>query len=129
MPYAANSCMIGATEIKTAVSITRQGRGSVRMKNTEKAALIIFALAFAVVPLISQTAATQKPSFEVVSIKPSAPGLGIRGGGPRGDRYSMVGAKLRTLLQNGFSRATNTRLGGQLHATNAQNSSASHRYD
>jgi uncharacterized protein (TIGR03435 family) len=99
------------------------------MKKTGKVALIIFAFAFAVVPLLSQTAAKQKPSFEVVSIKPSAPSLGIRGGGPRGDRYSMVGATLRTLLQNGFSRANNTPLGGQLQVINAPNWIDSDRYD
>src|SRR5438477_7742372 len=100
-----------------------------RMKETGKVALILFASAFAVIPLLSQAPAAQKPSFEVISIKPSAPGLGIRGGGPRGDRYTMVGATLRMLLQNGYSRANNTPLGGQLQVINAPNWIDSERYD
>lgn len=45
-----------------------------------------------------------KPSFEVVSIKPSDPNLTIRGGGSRGgDRYTMVGATLRMLVQQAYS--------------------------
>ena len=40
----------------------------------------------------------------MISIKPSAPNLGIRGGGARGDRYRMTGANLRQLLQNGYQR-------------------------
>jgi uncharacterized protein (TIGR03435 family) len=45
-----------------------------------------------------------KPSFEVVSIKPSDPSLNIRGGGPRGgDRYTMAGATLRMLIQQAYT--------------------------
>ncbi len=74
------------------------------MKKIAKVALLIVASAFAVFPLLSQTP-VQKPSFEVISIKPSAPNLGIRGGGPRGDRVSLVGVNLRMLVQQAYGRA------------------------
>jgi len=50
-----------------------------------------------------QTAAFQKPSFEIVSVKPSPPGTpGPRGIiGPRGDRFVLPGATLRMLVQYG----------------------------
>ena len=41
----------------------------------------------------------------------------------------MVGATLRTLLQNGYSRANNTPLGVQLQVINAPNWIDSDRYD
>ena len=76
------------------------------MRKTGKVVLLIAAFIFAVVPLLSQTSPAPKPSFEVISIKPSAPNnLGIRGGGARGDRYTMTGATLRMLLQNGLPAA------------------------
>ena len=74
------------------------------MKKTGRIALMTGALAFAVIPLLSQTSPTPKPSFEVTSIKPSAPNLNIRGGGPRGDRYTMSGVTLKNLLQQAYSR-------------------------
>lgn len=81
------------------------------MKKTGKAALLTAASMFAVIPLLSQTAPTEpktKLSFEVVSIKPSAPNLGIRGGGARGDRYTMSGATLKMLLQNAYQPISTT---------------------
>ena len=99
------------------------------MKKTGRVVLIVFAFAFAVFPLLSQTPAAPKPSFEVVSIKPSAPGLGIRGGGPRGDRFTMVGATIRVLIQQAYSRANNTLPGGQLHIIGAPSWADSERYD
>ncbi len=74
------------------------------MKKTGKVVLMIAAFAVAVIPLLSQTSPNPKPSFEVTSIKPSAPNLGIRGGGARGDKYTMSGASLRMLLQNAYQR-------------------------
>src|SRR5262249_61574494 len=82
------------------------------MKKAGKISLFALALTFAVIPLLSQTAPSGKPSFEVISIKPSAPNLGIRGGGPRGDRYTMSGASLRMLLQQGYSKANSMPLFG-----------------
>ena len=100
------------------------------MNKTGKVVLIVFASAFAVFPLLSQTpATTPKPSFEVVSIKPSQPGLGIRGGGPRGDRFTMTGATLRILVQQAYSRANNSPLGGQLQIIGGPNWMESERYD
>ena len=75
------------------------------MNQPGKVVLIFAAAAFAVIPLLSQTSPGPKPSFEVISIKPSAPNLNfIRGGAARGDRYSMTGANLRMLLQNAYGR-------------------------
>src|SRR5215510_207938 len=99
------------------------------MKKTGKMSLLAFAFTFAVIPLLSQTAPSGKPSFEVISIKPSAPNLGIRGGGPRGDRYMMSGASLRMLLQQGYSKANNTPLGGQLQIIGGPSWIDSDRYD
>jgi uncharacterized protein (TIGR03435 family) len=75
------------------------------MNRFAKIGLMIASLAFAVMPLLSQNA-PPKPSFEVVSIKPSAPNLGIRGGGPRGDRLQLTGASLKMLLQIGYQKLT-----------------------
>jgi hypothetical protein len=69
--------------------------------------LLAAAFGVAALPLLSQTSPNRKPSFEVVSIKPSAPlGAGpVRvGGGARGDRYTMSNATLRMLLQQGYTR-------------------------
>ena len=99
------------------------------MKKTGKISLLAFALTFAVIPLLSQTAPSGKPSFEVVSIKPSAPNLGIRGGGPRGDRYTMSGASLRMLLQQGYSKANSMPLFGQLQIIGGPSWIDSDRYD
>jgi uncharacterized protein (TIGR03435 family) len=57
--------------------------------------------------------APQKPSFEVISIKPSAPvGAGpVRiGGGAQGDRFTMNGATLRMLLQTAYRPGGDTPL-------------------
>jgi len=99
------------------------------MKKAGKISLLVFAFTFAVIPLLSQTAPSEKPSFEVISIKPSAPNLGIRGGGPRGDRYTMSGASLRMLLQQGYSKANNMPLGGQLQIIGGPSWIDSDRYD
>jgi len=48
--------------------------------------------------VISGQTTTPKPSFEVVSIKPSPPNLNMRGGGPRGDRLTLSGASLKMLM-------------------------------
>jgi uncharacterized protein (TIGR03435 family) len=100
------------------------------MKRTGQIALMIAAFTFAVIPLLSQTAAP-KPSFDVVSIKPSAPNLGIRGGGPRGDRFAFTGASLRMLLQQGFQKTGGQGgpLGGQLQIIGGPAWMDSDRYD
>src|SRR5438034_3376733 len=77
------------------------------MHNTRRIGLACAGAAFALVtlPLFSQTTPKPKASFDVISIKPSAPGNGSRGGGPRGDRFTMTGATLKTLLQAGYQRS------------------------
>jgi uncharacterized protein (TIGR03435 family) len=59
-------------------------------------------LPFLICALASSPLAPQKTtprSFEVVSIKPSAPGATLRGVvGPRGDRFTMFGGTVRTIL-------------------------------
>jgi uncharacterized protein (TIGR03435 family) len=99
------------------------------MKKTGRIVLIIAAFAFAVIPLLSQTTST-KPSFEVVSIKPSPPNLGIRGGGPRGDRFTMSGASLKMLLQIAYGRSNSNGLpNSQLQVIGGPNWIDSDRYD
>src|SRR5262245_7388661 len=69
-----------------------------------KVLLIIAAAAVTVIPLLSQAPETKKPSFDVISIKPSAPAsFGFRGGGQRGNRFTMTGS-LRILLQFAYRR-------------------------
>jgi uncharacterized protein (TIGR03435 family) len=99
------------------------------MKRTGKVLLLTAAFAFAVIPLLSQTPRAPKPSFEVISIKPSAPGLGIRGGGPRGDKYTVTGANLRMLLSQGYSKGQQTGPLSQLQIIGGPSWMDSDRYD
>ena len=83
------------------------------MKETGKVVLSCTAFAFAVMPLLSQTESPKKPSFEVISIKPSPPGNGPRGIlGFRGDRFTMNGATVRMLLQFAYRRRNDQMIGG-----------------
>jgi uncharacterized protein (TIGR03435 family) len=83
-------------------------------------------------PLVSQTT-QQKPSFDVISIKPSPPlgnGGPVRiGGGAMGDRFTMNSATLRMLLQMAFQQAGNTPLGGQMQIVGGPSWMESDRYD
>jgi uncharacterized protein (TIGR03435 family) len=100
------------------------------MRKAGKINLLIAALAFAVIPLLSQTNPSPKPSFEVISIKPSAPNpSGIRGGGARGDRYTMAGSTLRMLLQNAYQRPSTGGPLGQVQIVGGPNWIDSDRYD
>ena len=102
------------------------------MKKTGKALLMTAAFAFAVIPLLSQTSPTRKPSFEVISIKPNVPnpnGQRIGGGGARGDRYTMAGATLRMLLQNGYQLNSPGTPISQLQIVGGPNWIDSDRYD
>lgn len=97
------------------------------MKRIGKVVLFTAASAFAVFPLSSQT--PPKPSFEVISIKPTAPGPNfIRGGAPRGDRFDFTGANLRMLLNVAYSRIGNGP-GGQLQIFGGPAWMDSERYD
>jgi hypothetical protein len=86
---------------------------------------VILVLAMSAMPAASQTPA-QKAAFEVVSIKKSAPNVGRRDGGVRGDRLTMSGASLRVLLQNGYQPPDR---GGQLQIIGAPNWIDSDLYD
>lgn len=102
------------------------------MKKREKTVLMIAAFAIAIIPLFSQASQIKKPSFEVISIKPSAPlqGGAVRiGGGTTGDRYTMTGVTLRMLLQNAYSRASTGGPIAQLQIIGGPNWIDSDRYD
>src|SRR5262245_22192968 len=104
------------------------------MQKTGRIALITAAFAFAVIPLLSQTPAqtpaTPKPSFEVISVKPGAPGPGFRGGGPRGNSLSMTNMPLRMLVQMAYGRTTGSApLGIQLQIQGAPGWMDSEPYD
>src|SRR5437899_9624271 len=73
--------------------------------NQTRLILLIAASTFSVCPLLSQNP-VPKTSFQVISIKPTLPGNSPRGGGPRGDRFSMTGATLKMLLQTAYQRST-----------------------
>src|SRR5262249_2392044 len=75
-------------------------------------------------------AQSKKPSFDVVSIKSSAPpGAGpvARGGGARGNRWVMSGATLRMLLQTAYRPPSEGP--GQLQIVNGPNWLETERYD
>jgi uncharacterized protein (TIGR03435 family) len=102
------------------------------MKQTHGVAVFAVTFALAIARPSSQTP-EPKPSFDVISIKPSPPlGAGgpIRiGGGPLGDRFTMNSATLRMLLQMAFQRAGNTSLAGQLQIIGGPGWMDSERYD
>jgi uncharacterized protein (TIGR03435 family) len=77
------------------------------MNMPTKILVMVSAVAFATVPLLSQNSPSPAtPTFEVVSIKPTAPtNFGLRGGGPRGDRFSVSGLALKELVQMAYGRA------------------------
>jgi uncharacterized protein (TIGR03435 family) len=90
------------------------------MKKIGKLILIAGASAFAVMPLVSQTPASQKPSFEVISVKPGAPDArGFRGGGPRGNSLSMTNVPVRVLVQQAYSRSAGSGPGPQIQIIGA----------
>src|SRR5262245_13363373 len=109
--------------------VSKEKPGAYQMK-TGKVVLLIAAAAFAGMPLFSQTSQIPKPSFEVISIKPTAPSTNfIRGGGARGDKYTMTGAILRMLLQNAYQRPSTGGPAGQLQIIGGPSWIDSDRYD
>jgi len=101
------------------------------MKKPRRVAAVALMFALALARLSSQTP-PQKPSFDVVSIKPSAPlGNGpIRiGGGTQGDRFTMNSATLRMLLQTAYQSAGSTPLTGRLEIIGGPGWMDSDRYD
>jgi uncharacterized protein (TIGR03435 family) len=100
------------------------------MNTTGKIVLLAAALTSGSVSLLCQTAQDAKPAFDVVSIKPSAPNVaGMRGGGARGNRYTMSNATLRMLLQSGYQRISPGTPPGQLQIIGGPNWMDSDRYD
>jgi uncharacterized protein (TIGR03435 family) len=101
------------------------------MNMSAKILVMVSATAFATVPLVSQTTSpAAKPSFEVVSIKPTAPNVGLRGGGPRGDRFTVTGLSLKELVQMAYGRTnTNGAPIGQIQVIGGPNWLDSDRYD
>jgi uncharacterized protein (TIGR03435 family) len=100
------------------------------MKNVRRIAAVAAAVALTTARPFSQ--AQPKPSFDVVSIKPSAPlGTGpVRiGGGAQGGRFTMSSATLRMLVQTAYRRAGNTPLSGQLQIIGGPGWMDSDRYD
>jgi len=89
--------------------------------------ILAFSIAVAIVPLFSQTPAP-RPSFEVISIKRTAPSSNIEGFGAVGDRFNVTGGTLRFLL-NIYSRANNGPSGDQLQIINAPNWIDTDRFD
>lgn len=99
------------------------------MKHTHGVAAAVFVLT---VSRLSSQTPEPKPSFDVISIKPSPPlGSGpVRiGGGAQGDRFTMNGATLRMLLQNAYQRPDNTSLPGQMQIVGGSGWMDSDRYD
>jgi uncharacterized protein (TIGR03435 family) len=92
--------------------------------------LMGLALIVIAIPLLSQTPAPARPSFEVVSIKPSAPAnSGIRLVVPQGDRYRMVGVRLRLLLTQAYGKLENGLPFGKLEIVGAPSWIDVDRYD
>ena len=92
--------------------------------------LVGLALIVIAIPLLSQTPAPVKPSFEVVSIKASAPANnGIRLVVPQGDRYRMVGVRLRLLLTQAYQKLANGLPFGKLQIIGAPSWIDADRYD
>ena len=91
--------------------------------------LITAAAAFAAIPLLSQEPQTKKPSFEVASVKPGAPGPGFRGGGPRGNSFTMTNVPLRFVVQMAYARSAGTGPGIQLQIQGAPSWMDSELYD
>ena len=103
------------------------------VKQTSRVAAIAAVFALTTARLFSQ-APQPKPTFDVISIKPSRPlgsgGGPVRiGGGAQGDRFTMNNVTLRMLLQTAYQRAGNTPLGGQLQIVGGPSWMESDRYD
>ena len=82
------------------------------------------------IPLLSQTSQSAKLTFDVVSIKPSAPAVGFtRGGGARGNRYTMSNATTRMLIQQAYQRNAPGAPVGQIQISGAPSWIDSDRYD
>jgi uncharacterized protein (TIGR03435 family) len=101
----------------------------VHMQTTAKLVLLTAAFAFAVIPLLSQTPETKKPTFEVTSVKRGAAGAGFRGGGPRGNSLTLSNMPLRLLVQMAYQRTAVQGPGVQLQVFGAPSWMDSELYD
>jgi uncharacterized protein (TIGR03435 family) len=99
------------------------------MKRIGKVLLLGAAFEVAVIPLLPQSSTKPKPSFDVVSIRPSAADSRIRGGGVRGDRYTMNGTTLRGLLQNAYQNSFSGGSAGRVQIIGSPAWMDSERYD
>ena len=78
----------------------------------ERTLLMLLGIGVAVIPIRSQTN-PEKPSFEVVSVKPAPPNLSMmRGGGPRGDRLTLSSVPLRMLMNMAYRDPNGEPFGG-----------------
>jgi len=101
------------------------------MTPIRRVAALAATLALTTAQLFSQTP-QPKPSFDVISIKPSPP-LGTGpfriGGGAQGERFTMTNATLRMLLQTAYQQVGNTPLGGQMQVIGGPSWMESDRFD
>jgi uncharacterized protein (TIGR03435 family) len=97
------------------------------MTRTRSILLFAATVLFAIAPQFAQTQA--KPSFDVISIKPTAPGQRGGGGGVRGDKYTMSSIPLRALLQTAYQRPSSGGPVAQLQIIGAPGWIDADRYD
>jgi uncharacterized protein (TIGR03435 family) len=97
------------------------------MTRTRSILLFATTVLFAIAPQFAQTPA--KPSFDVVSIKPTAPGQRGGGGGVRGDKYTVSNITLKLLVQTAYQRPSTGGPVAQLQMIGAPPWMDSDRYD
>jgi len=97
------------------------------MTRTRSILLFATTVLFATAPQFAQTPA--KPSFDVVSIKPTAPGQRGGGGGVRGDKYTVSNITLKLLVQTAYQRPSTGGPVAQLQMIGAPPWMDSDRYD
>jgi len=83
---------------------------------------------FAVVPQLAQTP-SPKPSFDVISIKPTPPGARGGGGGVRGDKYTLSNIALELLVRLAYQPPSTGGPAPQLQIIGAPPWVGSERYD
>jgi uncharacterized protein (TIGR03435 family) len=96
------------------------------MTKTGNVLVVFIAAVFAVAPQFAQTPA--KPSFDVISIKPTPPGA-RGGGGVRGDKYTVSNITLRLLVQTAYQPPSTGGPVPQLQMINVPPWMESERYD
>jgi uncharacterized protein (TIGR03435 family) len=79
----------------------RSSRKNMRQR-TGTIILTLAVITTAAIPVLSQTPPTQKPSFEVASVKPNTTGQGTLIETPPTGRVNIISATLRTLLRTAY---------------------------